>query len=251
MEERIIMDKFAGDSQSNQPYFNHFFEQIKNLMSNLNSAEQPSPSVSAATNLPLQSIGTSSMANTRSAFMAFPDAIIPSTFGALDLRLDDYLIWTLDHIVSIHGEWGIKSFPLSFQTARILDIAAMQLMVSGNIKAYPDYSANPDGGPFAALSPDDRFEAIRLLENLHVDLEVLPSPYRNNGGLVKNIVTALHQTVLFGYYSEWFALGSTRLAYPENHNLERQRFLWDTLNYPGPSFGYRAVRGFLVDKFSE
>ena len=56
---------------------------------------------------------------------------------------------------------------------------------------------------------------------------------------------------MFGYYSEWFSLGSTRLAYPEDHRIERRRFLWDRLNYPGPSFGYRAVRGFLVDKFLE
>ncbi|MBT2695900.1 hypothetical protein J7E79_00360 [Bacillus sp. ISL-40] len=245
------MDKLAGETQSNQPYFNHFFEQIKSLMSNLDSAEQPSPSVSSASNLPLQTIGTVSMANMKAAFMAFADAVIPSTLGALDLRLDDYIVWTLDHFVSIQGEWGIKSVPLSFQTARMLDIAALQLMVSGNIKVYPDYSANPDGGPFAALSLEDRFEAIRLLEDLQVDLEVLPPPYRNNAGLVKNIVTSLHQMVMFGYYSEWFSLGSTRLAYPEDHRLERPQFLWDMLDYPGPSFGYREVRGYLVDKFSE
>jgi hypothetical protein len=245
------MDKLDGESQSNQPHEGHFIEQIKNMMTNLVSTEQSSPSVSTAVNLLVQMSETVSIPHTKATFMAFVDAMIPSILGALDLRLDDYIVWTLDHYVSIQGEWSVKNVPLSSQTARILDIAAFQLITSGNVKVSPDFSTNPDGGPFAALSPDDRFEAIRLLENLQVDLEILPSPYRNNAGLIENVVTSLHQMVMFGYYSEWFSLGSTRLAYPEDHRLERQRFIWDSLNYPGPSFGYRAVRGFLVDKFSE
>ncbi|MGM0878481.1 MAG: hypothetical protein ACQEWV_28240 [Bacillota bacterium] len=245
------MDKLVGESQSNQPHGGHFFEQIKNMMTNLVSTDQSSPSVSTSVNLPVQMSETVSIPHTKATFMAFADAMIPSTLGALDLRLDDYIVWTLDHYVSIQGEWGVKNAQLSSQTARILDISAFQLIVSGKMKVPPDFSTYPDGGPFAALSHEDRFEAISLLENLQVDLEVLPSPYRNNAGLVKNVVTSLHQMVMFGYYSEWFSLGSTRLAYPEDHRLERQRFLWEKLDYPGPSFGYRAVRGFLVDKFSE
>ncbi|MGM0877743.1 MAG: hypothetical protein ACQEWV_24145 [Bacillota bacterium] len=245
------MDKLEGESQSNQPHGGHFFEQIKNMMTNLVSTDQSSQSVSSVVNLPVQLNETVSIPHTKATFMAFADAIIPSTLGALDLRLDDYIVWTLDHYVSIQGEWGVKNPQLSSQTARILDIAAFQLIVSGNMKVPPDFSTFPDGGPFAALSHEDRFEAISLLENLQVDLEVLPSAYRNNAGLVKNVVTSLHQMVMFGYYSEWFSLGSTRLAYPEDHRLERHRFVWEKLNYPGPSFGYRAVRGFLVDKFSE
>lgn len=245
------MDKFEGESQSNQPHVKQFFAQIKNMMTNLSSSEQSFPSVSTMVNLPVQMTGTFSIPNTKATFMALADAIIPSTLGALDLRIDEYIVWTLDHFVSIQGEWSVKTIPLSAQTAKILDIAAYQLIACGNIKTSPDFSAYPDGGPFAALSPDDRFEAIRLLENSQIDLEVLPYPYRNNAGLVKNAVTSLHQMVMFGYYSEWFSFGSTRLAYPEDHRIERQQFLWESVNYPGPSFGYRAVRGFLVKKFSE
>jgi hypothetical protein len=248
MGGEYFLDKSVGESKL---HVKHFFEQIKNMMNPHGSTEPSSLPVPSVFNLPIQTTDNYSIPNTRATFMAFADAIIPSTFGALDLRLDDYIIWTLDHFVSIQGEWSVKNVPLSSQTARLLDIAAFQLIASGNIKVYPDFSTYPDGGPFAALSPDDRFEAIRLLEILQVDLEVLPSPFRNNVGLVKNVITALHQMVMFGYYSEWFSLGSTRLAYPEDHRIERQPFLWDSLNYPGPSFGYRAVRGFLVDKFLE
>ncbi|UQD52406.1 hypothetical protein C0971_10590 [Bacillus methanolicus] len=236
---------------SGHPQGGHFLEQVKNIMTNLVSAEQSSSSVSTAIKLPLQMIETVSIPHTKATFMAFADAMIPSTLGALDLRLDDYIVWTLDHYVSIQGDLSTKTVLLSAQTAKIFDIAAFQLIISGYVKVPPDFSTYPDGGPFAALSHDDRFEAISLLENLQVDLEILPSPFRNNAGLIKNVVTSLHQMVMFGYYSEWFSFGSTRLAYPEDHRLERQHFIWERLNYPGPSFGYRAVRGFLVDKFSE
>lgn len=254
----VIMDKFKGNSQSNQSHLNDFWGKIKNLMEDISSTDQSSqssPSVSTDVNLPIQIQiqipNTDSILHTRATFMALADAIIPSTLGALDLRLDDYIVWTLDHYVSIQGEWNVKTIPLSSHTARILDIAALKLLSSGNIKVCPDFSTNPDGGPFVALSHHDRFEAIRLLENTLVDLEVLPTPFRNNAGLVKNVITSLHQMVMFGYYSEWFSLGSTRLAYPEDHRIERRQFLWDRLNYPGPSFGYRGLRGFLVDKFLE
>jgi hypothetical protein len=245
------MNKFKENSQSNQSHSNDFIEKIRNLMENITSTDQTSPAVSTAVNLPKQMTETVSIRHTRATFMAFADAIIPSTLGALDLRLDDYVVWTLDHYVSLQGEWNVKTFPLSSPTAIMLDIAALKLISTGKLKKYPDFSTHPDGGPFAALAPDDRFEAIRLLENTLVDLEVLPTPFRNNDGLVKNVITSLHQMVMFGYYSEWFSLGSTRLAYPEDRRVERRRFLWDRLNYPGQSFGYRGIRGFLVDKFLE
>ncbi len=245
------MDKLTEDFQSNQPHVKHFFEQVTNMMKNIGYAEPSSPQAYTCLNLPVQGAGTGSIPHAKATFMAFADAIIPSTLGALDLQLDEYIVWTLDHFVSIQGEWGLKTAPISSQTAMMLDAAAVQLIRSGNIKAHPDFSVHPNGGPFAALSPDNRFEAIRLLENILVDLEVLPLPFQNNAGLVKNIITSLHQMVLFGYYSEWFSLGSTRLADPENHRFERQRFVWNSLDYPGPALGYRAVRGYLVEKFLE
>lgn len=244
------MDQVEGKSESKQPYWENIFEQINNIMTDQVSTEK-TMSASTTLNIPVQMINTDSIPHTKATFMAFADVIIPATLGALDLRLDDYIDWTLNHYVSIQGEWGVKIAKLSSQTARILDLSAYQLIVSGKMKGPLDYSIYPDGGPFAALSSDDRLEAIALLENLQVDLEVLPSPFRNNAGLIKNVVAALHQMVTFGYYSEWFSLGSTRLAYPENHRFERQPLVWKSLEYPGPSLGYKAIRGFLFDKFSE
>lgn len=67
-------------------------------------------------------------------------------------------------------------------------------------------------------------------------------------GLVNNIISNLHQMVMLGYYSEWFAHGFTRLAYPENRQIERPFLTWDLVKYPGPSKGYRDLRGFLIKK---
>ncbi|WP_139193075.1 hypothetical protein [Anaerobacillus alkalilacustris] len=68
-------------------------------------------------------------------------------------------------------------------TAEMLDVAAMQLILSGGFKNIPNYSTNPDGGPFAALSFEDRFEEIYMLENTQVDMGSLPTPFKNNIGL--------------------------------------------------------------------
>lgn len=220
-------------------------------MGNLVSPNHSSLSTSTPVYFPVKISKASSMPHTRATLMAFVDAVIPSTLGALDLRLDDYVIWALDHYISTQGEWGVKTIPLSTPTAEILDAAAIQLILSGDLKAPLNFSTYPDGGPFTALAPDDRFEAIHLLENGQVDMESLPSPYRNNIGLIKNIVTNLHQMVMIGYYSEWFAFGATRLATPEDRNFKRALMTWDFVNYPGPSMGYREFRGFLVDKFSD
>jgi hypothetical protein len=187
----------------------------------------------------------------KSTFMALVDTIIPSPWGALDLRMDDYLICILDHYVSIQGEWGVKTVPLSTPTAGILDVAATQLMALNHMKSFPHFSTYPECGAFAALLPSDRFVAISLLENLQIDLGSLPYPYRNNAGLVRHIVTFLHRTIMFVFYSEWLAYGSTRLASPEDRVLQGRPFIWDIVGYPGVSLGYRALRGFLIDKFNE
>jgi hypothetical protein len=244
------MNKSEGESSSTQLQKGRFLEEIKHTLANLVSQNHSSLPTPNTAQLPMQ-MCTTSIPHTRATFMAFVDAVIPSTLGALDLRLDDYLIWGLDHYISIQGEWGLKNIQLSSATAGLLDAAAMQLILSSNVKKTPNYSTYPEGGPFAALSFDDRFEAIHLLENSQVDIESLPSPYRNNIGLVKNILTNLHQMVMFGYYSEWFAYGATRLAPPENRCIERPFLTWNFVNYPGPSLGYRGLRGFLVKKFTD
>ncbi|WP_018924533.1 hypothetical protein [Salsuginibacillus kocurii] len=243
------MDK--GQSSSGHRHLDKIFEQFKSVLANPEAKKQgTSPHWKDSVHLPAHDPEIPSPAHTKATFMAFVDAIIPSTLGALDLRLDEYMIWSLNHYIAMQGEWGVKTIPLSTPVAQLLDIGASHQIVSGSMR-LPDFSVNPDGGPFASLSSNDRLEAVRLLENTQVDLHLLPLPFQNNADLVKNIVTVLHQMVMFGYYSEWFSYGATRLAYPEDRRQERQPFIWDSLGYPGPSYGHRSLRGFLVKEFAD
>ncbi|MFC0561233.1 hypothetical protein [Halalkalibacter alkalisediminis] len=232
--------------QQKRSFFNDFKESLTTLVSNYSPSESPPKPIQ----LPLKT-GQTSTAHTRATFMAFADAVIPSTNGALDLRLDDYLIFGLDHYISIQGQWGMNNIQLSSVTAGVLDAGAKQLILSQKVQETPNHSIFPEGGPFSSLSVNDRFEAIHLLENGQVDMESLPPPFQGNLGLVENILGNLHQMILLGYYSEWFSLGTTRLAPPENRKIERPFMTWDLVHYPGPAFGYRDLRGFLVKNFSE
>ncbi|MDQ0252701.1 hypothetical protein J2S74_000073 [Evansella vedderi] len=244
------MNNFEETPNSTQDKKGTFLKEIKDTLTNFVSHNQPASSSSNRQQLPMQ-MGKPSIPHTKATFMAFVDVMIPSTFGALDLRLDDYVIWSLDHYISVQGNFGMENIQLSSATAGMLDAAAKQLIFSGNLKEIPNYSIHPEGGAFAALSFPDRLEVIHLLENGQVDMESLPLPYRNNIGFVKNILTNLHQMVMIGYYSEWFSHGATRIAPPENRRLERPFLTWYLVNYPGPSLGYRDLRGFLVKEFKE
>lgn len=73
---------------------------------------------------------------------------------------------------------------------------------------------------FSCLSRRDRIRTLSALENLNIDLYVLPSPFQNNAGLVKNVTDALNRFSMLGYYSEWPAYGSTRLRPPSERRLE-------------------------------
>jgi len=187
----------------------------------------------------------------KSTFKALVDTMIPPPWGAVDLQMDDYLIMILDHYISVQEGLHTKTIHLSTPTAIILDVAATELMYLHSMKHSPYDITYPKKGAFKGLTHNNRIKAIQLLETLQVDLNALPSPFRNNGSLVKFIVTYAFQMVKFGYYSEWIAYGSTRFDPPEERKFETKPFTWDFVGYPGVSYGYRALRGFLVDEFSE
>lgn len=184
----------------------------------------------------------------KATFIALVDVIIPSTWGALgavELQMDEYLMMILDHQISFQENFNAETVHLSTPTAVMLDIAATQLML---MKGTPTPSK---GRGFANLSHNERTEAVLLLENLQIDLGILPPPFENNAELVKYVITYVFQMVKFGFYSEWHAYGSTKFAAPEERVLERFPYTWELVGYPGVSLGYRAFRGFLVEEFTE
>jgi hypothetical protein len=192
----------------------------------------------------INNLNDNSLQHIQATFMALVDAIIPRTpelaaeygevqyFGAFDLYIDDFVIWSLNHY----------DIPLTESTAEMLDLAAEQLVSEEGNQEALDYSMFPGGGPFAALAPSDRFRAITLLQQLKVNLETLPIPFYNNPGLVLSVTSALNRLTILGYYSEWSGYGSTRLVTPNQRILEYYPLSWQQVGYPGPSLGYGALR---------
>ena len=194
----------------------------------------------------------------RSTFQALVHAIIPphlrykdflgtvDVAGAQEVNVYEYVIWILDHSIAFQVKDQLNLYSMSKSTAELLDAGAVQLIQTGQ-NLYPlNVTAFPSGGPFAALSPIDRLRAITLIERLGIDLDKLSVPYKNNPGLVRNMMDVLNELPLFGHYSEWTAYGTTRLFSPEYRRVEHFPLGWFQTGYPGPSFGYRDFRGFLA-----
>lgn len=197
---------------------------------------------------------------TRAAFEALLDAVVPNTpelaerqgsvqsSGAVDLNIDEYQIWTLDHYLSLIIVAANLNVYLANATAEMLNIAARQLIDSEDNKKPVNTAFLFEEGAFAALEPSDRFRAITLLEQLKVDLAGLPVPFHNNPGFVLGIVGIISILATKGYYSEWSGYGSTRLETPENRRIEHFPTGWKQVGYPGPSKGYHALRGYITEK---
>ncbi|WP_160725179.1 hypothetical protein [Bacillus sp. USDA818B3_A] len=203
-------------------------------------------------------LNTDSFTNT--VFKAFATAIIPNTpqhdlklgtiqyFGASDLLIHEYIIWTLDHSISLINN---TNYSLSRQTAELLEISAHQLVLnSGNLQPLNLYKI-PNEGIFSSLSPEDRLRSVTLLEHLAVKPADIPYPFNQNPRFILPVIDLLNRLVMFGFYSEWSGYGRTRLYPPNYRELEGFPISWIQVKYPGPSKGYHAFRGYLVDQCIE
>jgi hypothetical protein len=196
----------------------------------------------------------------KSTFQSLVHAIIPPHLkqkeyigtvhvaGAQELQVYEYVIWILDHSIAFPVKEQLKlvNGSMSKSTAELLDAGAARLIQTGQILYPLNVTAYPCGGPFSALSPIDRLRAVTLIERLDINLENLSIPYKNNPGIVRNMMDILNELPMFGHYSEWTGYGTTRLFPPEYRRVEYFPPGWEQTNYPGPSFGYRDFRGFLA-----
>jgi hypothetical protein len=192
---------------------------------------------------------------TQETFKALVDAIAPKSselsIGALELHTEEYLIWTLNHIVTLVFVNKDINVPLANATAEMLNIAAEELIKKDEKEKSMDSVFISQKGTLAALEPSDRIRAIALLEERQIDLTILPFPFSKNQGFVLAITRLLTSLTTFGYYSNWSAYDTTRLETPEKRILEEFPAGWKEVRYPGPSKGYRALRGYLFDQFEE
>lgn len=189
-------------------------------------------------------------------FRALVEAIIPGSpvscaggevqaAGAVDLCIHEYMIWELDHSLSLVLGFYLTNVPLSCSTARLLDAGAVQFAASGQMRYAPNHLLW-GSSPFAALCPDDRIRVLAMLEQLNVDFGTLPPPYRDDGGFLRFMIDFLNRQTMFGNYSEWSAYGTTRLQTPTERRLESFPVSWRQVGYPGVVPGYRALRGNLL-----
>jgi hypothetical protein len=171
------------------------------------------------------------------------DAILQAS--PMDELISGYVIVVLDQTLPPTVNQGVM-IPFSKQTANLLDIAAIQLLyIEKRMRFYHIWAFSREG-VFSTLSRSERLRAINLLERLEVPLESLPEPFTNNPGLTQSMKNTLTQLALLGYYSEWTGYGATRLKGPDVRRIEFFPMGWLQTNYPGPAFGYRNLRGFLL-----
>jgi len=201
--------------------------------------------------------------NTKSTFNALLDAIIPGTHetsenkgsiqlsGALASHTDEYEIWLLDHFLSLNITNLNFNIYLANATAKMLNIAARKLIDSEGNKELVNFTILLGEGAFAALSSNDRFRAITLLEQNKVDITLLPIPFYNNPGFILSLTGGIAMFATIGYYTEWSGYGSSRMDTPEKRKLEHFPVGWNQVGYPGPSKGYHAFRGYLEEKYTE
>ncbi|ULO10590.1 hypothetical protein H1230_28565 [Paenibacillus sp. 19GGS1-52] len=195
-------------------------------------------------------------AQTFTTFLALVEAIVPNTAmpcdygeersaGAVDLCIHEYMIWELDHSLSLTLGLYLTVVPLSTSTAMMLNAGAAEFVASGQAQDTLNYSIW-GCSPFSSLSPADRIRVLAMLEQLKVDLGTLPPPYRDDGGLVRYMIDFLNRQTMFGNYSEWSAYGTTRLRTPTERRLEYFPLSWRQVGYPGVVPGYRALLGYLL-----
>ena len=205
---------------------------------------------------PAQTYAATLSGRTLETFRALVEAIVPNTpalsvygaeqsAGAVDLCIHEYMVWELDHSLSLVQGFYLTGVPLSVSTAIMLNEGAVQFVASSQAQHSPNYSIRGNS-PFSSLSPADRIRVLAMLEQLNVDLGTMPPPYRDDGGFLRFMVDFLNRQTMFGYYSEWSAYGATRLAEPDERRLEYFPISWRQVGYPGVVPGYRALLGYLL-----
>lgn len=194
---------------------------------------------------------------TTAVFTALAESITPlpgnsvSAGSERDKYAATYYIYTLDHYVSLKVFFKPSTFGLANATARMLNIAAEQLIDRGENEHPADSALASAHGMFAALQIKDRCRVISLLEHLQADLAGLPVPFYKNPGTVRAVVSILTMLGSAGHYSEWTGYGATRSGPPAARKLAQFPAGWQQVGYPGPAKGYHVLRGGLMDKFTE
>lgn len=188
-------------------------------------------------------------------YTAVADALIPLTPELAREAGSAYLAggaaWDIGQFVAMSLAKSAADPGLPAAAALMLDAAACQMIATGLITAPLSPAAFPGGGPFASLSREERIRALALLEQGAIAPAALPSPYREQPWMIAVTVDVLNRSAAMGFYSEWPGYGTTRLLPPDRMELQFTPPGWVQARFPGPSLGYRALRGFSVTESCE
>lgn len=86
---------------------------------------------------------TQSQVYTQASFRALMNALLPSSYeqynyeSTNNMEVHEYIMYSLDHDISIQQPLHHTIVPLSYPTAKMLDIAATQLMNTYQAQPYP------------------------------------------------------------------------------------------------------------------
>lgn len=207
-------------------------------------------------------------------FRAAVDAVVPNTPelgdelgpehipGGVDIDLAEYLVTYVDNGFQLGlphvGPAG--NAPLAKPVAKVLDKAALKLLLRGTNEAAPSGdlpsalvdSTDPSraqvagaAGPFARLSRMDRLRAINILDEIEPEF-TLPkgTVFEFSGGLIGQLVVGF---TTFIYYSEWegyddFDLPPSERTHPNDPEAVQS---WRQTGFPGFANGYPALRGYV------
>ncbi|MDR6879241.1 hypothetical protein [Bacillus sp. 3255] len=197
-------------------------------------------------------------AYTCAAFRALVDAIIPPTCrqhaageveyaaGAVQLHVDQFVRREIDHSQFVPAGEKETPVPLSRSTAQLLNMGAEALIRKGLARLPLPLRLSPETCLFAVLSRENRLQALELLDRVEISLHRAPPPYQNNPAMIQTMVDTLNQLTMFGYYTEWLRHETLRLSSPSSGLDASCPSVWRLIGYPGPAFGYRDFRGFIM-----
>ncbi len=214
---------------------------------------------------------------TRANYRAVVDAVVPRTpelaeelgdehvAGGLDIGLDEFLITFVDNLFTV-GSVGETdaNLPLAEPVAALLDVAALQLIATGEHSEPPtldrvlelldvddlldvDELANDperalQQSLFAGLSREDRLRAIEKLDAIDVDTAFLPGPVTEvDAALVGQLVVGFVEVI---YYSEWQGYDDITEPPGERGFDEHDIQSWNQTDFPGVIDGAAALRGY-------
>ncbi len=146
-------------------------------------------------------------------------------YGGLDEYVDEYMVLTLQN----------QYFPLAAFAVDILDTVVY-------LRGTEEDSEYKQLYRFLEAPEELRLDALGFIREYAQSPENIPPILLDSADMLMDIYSMLIRFPMMGFYSEWSGYGSTRLYPPSERVLQYRPLSWEQIDYPGPSYGYHALR---------